>query len=96
LLGTLLSLLSRCSKDDCRTRTVKIEFNFPSIELLRSIEITFFEGERPVRGDIIHPYNFIEGRAYNEYPFEDTSPNRIVYRIYSYDGSWVEYEKEIK
>jgi hypothetical protein len=67
------------------------------MELLRSVELAFYDNERPVRADILYPQFFIQNTFSHEYDIYDVKSDKIkvIRRIYSHDGSWTEYEDEI-
>lgn len=67
------------------------------MELLKSVELTFNDGQRPVMADILYPQYFIQNTFSHEYPLSDIVNDKItiIRRIYSHDGSWTEYKDEI-
>lgn len=64
------------------------------MELLRSVEIAFYDGTRPVIVDILYPQYFQQNTFSWNYVLSDivTEKLTVIRRIYSHDGSWTEYE----
>lgn len=88
-----------CHKLECKVETsIPIEITIDKMELLRSIEIAFYQNNRPIMADILYPQYFIQGTFKWNYKLYDLTSDSITItrRIYSHDGSWVEDEQKVK
>lgn len=77
---------------------VPITFCIDKMEDVKSIELEFYQGDRPIMGDILRPEYFLQGCITHEYQFflESRTDITLSRRVYSHDGSWKEYLDTLK
>lgn len=83
-------ILTGCRKSCLIETTVVPVFKCTNPELVRSIQINFYQGTRVVGADIIRDFKVLE------YKFYDTDPDLMVWRVYHVDRTWVEYRTRIE
>lgn len=81
----LCLVLLSCSKAPCIIK-VPVTFTCENPKDLKSINVNFYQGDRPVMADIIHGYDFTNGKFSLTYYFSDTNPDRLVWIVY--DQGW--------
>lgn len=91
----LIALALGCSKPPCLT-TVVFQYKCNNLELLKSVELHFQQGDRIVLADIVHTWDFENGVYKWVYEFPDTNPDLLVWKVYAIDRTWMEYKTQIK
>jgi len=63
---------------------------------MKSLYVHFYQGQRLVLGDIIHGYDFKDGKFKWVYKFYDTDPDSMVWIIHDMNWNTKEFKTIIK